>query len=415
MGLRKFILSVFICGLVPFILTPAALAQVDTLAQSYFREEALRLRQKEYQDVKGIRIGQAASLKAMISQEGQFDSNIFLTSNDKKHDYISITSPKFLLDVPMGRDARNLFQLMYAADIAAFSDFKSQNHVNQNVMAKADLSLPFGYLNAQNDFKDTVDRASTEFTNQVRRNENLSRFIFGVGLNKLSYEAGYSHFLRDYRESGFNTFNYTEDVYSGTAFYRVFPKTKALLEYDYGVIKYLNDATRNGDYSQVRTGFKLDLTGKTTGLVKVGYQQRNYDTQARSGFDGFVAEAGINTVFSERTSIALKFLRTAVESISSNNNYFDLNSVGVLLTQKLIGKFTLLLSTQFDRRDYPEVDPTADVKQRDSVLTEGITLQYRVKNFGRISLGYRYTADISSIDANEYNDNLISLRFDFLI
>jgi hypothetical protein len=411
MGICRTIIIALISGLIFGVLTSCASGQIDY----DYREEAIRMVQKEYQDVKGIRIGQAGSLKAMISQQGQYDSNIFLTSNNKKHDYISITSPKFLLDAPIGRDARHLLQLMYKADAATFSDFKIRNYVNQDVLAKINLSLPFGYLNVQDNFRDTVDRASTEFTSQMRRNENLAQTIFGVTINKLAYEVGYSYFLRNYHDNEFDTLNYSEAVYSGTVFYQVFPKTKALLEYDYGVIKYVNDELRNGDYGQIRAGFKVDLTGKTEGMVKLGYQQRNYDTEGRSGFSGFVAGAGINTIFSKKTMLGLNFISNAVESISSNNNYFDLNSVGAILTQKIMGNFTLLLSTQFSRREYPEVDPTANVKRRDSVLSEGITLQYQVKNFGRINLGYHYTTDISNIDSNEYNDNLISLWFDFLI
>lgn len=328
---------------------------------------------------------------------------------------ISITSPKFLFDLPIGRESRHLFQVMYKADAAAFSNFKSQNYVDQELLGKANLTLPFGYLNVQNDFRDTVDRASTEFTNQVRRNENLSQVVLGIEKNKMSYEAGYSHFLRHYHDNDLETLNYTEDVFAGTAFYRILTKIQALIEYDHGLIEYADDATRDGDYDQIRTGFKVDLSQKTKGIVKMGYQQRSYDTTSREGFEGFVAEAGMNVNFSEYTNLSFNYVSTAVESISSTNNYYNSHSVAGELTRKLIGNFSLLLSTQFERRQYPEVDPIENLKRRDSVLTEGCGLQYMLKNRGKINLGYQFTTDISNIDSNDYKDDLISLRFDFLI
>lgn len=384
-------------------------------AQSYIREAAFRMAQKQYQDVKGIRVGDAASLKVLISQEAQYDSNIFLTPTDEKHDLISITSPKFLLNLPIGRESRHLFQAMYKADIAAFSNFKSQNYVDQELLAKLNLALPFGYLNVQNDFRDTVDRSSTEFTDQVRRNENLSQVVLGVEKNKLTYQAGYTHFLRDYHDDDLENLNYTEDVFTGTAFYQVFSKTKALLEYDHGLIDYSDDVTRSGDYDQIRTGFKTELSAKTDGIVKLGYQQRKYDTGSREGFEGFVAQAGINANFSDSTNISFNYLNTAVESITSNNNFYKLNYISGTLTQKLVGHFSLILETQYERRRYPEVDPGANIKRRDSVFTEASTLQYSIKEWGKINVGYEYTTDISNIDANDYKDHVVSLRFDFLI
>ncbi len=385
------------------------------VADEDYREYTLRLEQKEFDNIKGLAIGDAARLKAIISQEGQYESNVFLTPSDEKHDYISITSPKFLLDVPIGQDERHLFQLKYGADISAFSHYKSQNYVNQDALARLDLTLPFGYMHFLNNFEDTVERAATEFTDRRRRTENLSQAILGIEQNKLSYEAGYSHFFRDYRDSQFDTLNYTEDFISGTAYYQLFPKTKTLVEYDHGIIQYPDDSTRDGDYDQIRGGFKYDLTGKTSGLVKLGYQDRSYDTPSRSGFAGFVAEVGLMSALTERTSFELRYLNTAVESIDSNNNYYNLNSISADITQDLAGNFSILGSARLDMRDYPENDPTINENREDWVNSESITLRYNIKERGRVNLGYQYTQDISNLDVAEYKDNLISLRFDLVL
>ena len=405
MKLLKTVLVFFIVGL---ILIPIVFAED-------FRDDSIRMEIREFQDIRGIHIGKASTLKFMISQEGQFDSNIFLTAGNKKSDFISVTSPKFLLDVPFGAEERHVIQLMYSADIGSFSDFKSQNYVNQDVRAKVNLHMPFGYFSIQNDFKDTIERAATEFTDRVRRNEDLSQAFLGVELNKVSYEAGLSHFLKNYHDDQFHNLNYTEDFYSATGFYQILPKIKALLEYDHGVLDYPNDSTRDGDYNQVLTGFIRDLTGKTTATLKIGYQKRTYDTEGHMGFEGLVSNAEINTALSERTTLGFNFTSTAVESIDSVNNYYDMNSFSANLTQKLIGDFSLLFSTQYERRNYPEVDSTFNVKRRDSVFTENASLQYNFKDRIKMNLGYKYTEDISNLDLQDYNDNLVFLRFDFLI
>ena len=404
MDIKKLTIIIFTLHI---IIVPGAVAQS-------LLEESVRQGQREIKDIKGISLGQTASLKAVISQEGQYDSNIFLTEEDVKHDLISITSPRLLVNVPLA-DNRHSIQLMYLADIATFSNYKSQNYVNQDVAAKVSLNFPFGYVNVQNDFRDTVQRADTEFTDQVRRYENFSQALLGVKMNKLSYEAGYAHFLRNYYEDRYETLNYQEDVLSGTVFYQMSPKLKTLLEYNHGIVNYVNDATRNAHYDQVRFGFKNELTGKIDSVVKLGYQNRDYDTVGRKGYEGFVAQAGVIADLSERTNLELKFLSSAVESVSAANNYYDVNSVVIKVTQEIINNVAILLSSQFDRRDYSEPDPVFNVKQRDAVITEGIMLRYTVLTRGRVSLGYQYTENLSNINSQEYKDNRISLRFDFLI
>ncbi len=404
MSIKKISISIFCFSLA---LAPVAVAQS-------LLEESARQSLRESKEMRGLSLGQTTSLKAVFSQEIQYDSNVFLTEADCKHDLISITSPRLILNMPFS-EAKHLFQVMYLADIATFSDYKSQNYIDQGVSAKLELTLPFGYFNVQNNFRDTVQRASTEFTDQVRRYEDLGQAALGVRMNKLSYEAGYAYFLRDYNEEQYDVLNYGEDIFSGTVFYQVSPKMKALLEYNRGLVDYINDTARNGHYDQARCGFKTGLTGKINGLVKLGYQNRDYDTAGQKGYEGFVSQAEVTADFSERTSLELNYIGTAVESISATNNYYDLNSVMMNVTQQVMNNIALLLSSQFDRRDYPEEDPAFNVKQRDSVFTGGVMLRYTVLNRGRVSLGYQYRETVSNISAKEYKDNLVSLRFDFLI
>jgi hypothetical protein len=395
-----------------FLLIFGSMLIAPVSAQSY-REEGIRIGSGALQDAKGISIGKA-TLKAMISQTGQYDSNVFLTSEGEKHDYISITSPELLLNVPMGIDERHLFQLMYRADAAAFSDNTSQNYLNQNAAANANMRLPWGYWNIQEDFKDTVDRSATEFTTQVRRQENRAQTTVGVEINKLTYELGYSNFLKRFHDSDFEGLDYNEDVFSGTVFYQLFPKTKALVEYDHGEVDYTEEsATRDGSYDQFLAGLKGEITGKTVGIVKLGYQSREYDLAGRKGYEGLIAETGLITTFSERTELALRFLRNAVESTYGNNSYYNANLFSAVLTQKLMDHFSLQASSVASRNLYPEeVDGE---KRNDTILTEGLTLGYDIKDGARVSLGYTYNQDISNIDSSDYTDNLVSLRFDFLL
>ena len=400
----KLALLVFIVGVI--FVQPA-------FAQS-FREDGVRIGQQEFKDMKGIKIGQA-SLKTGVSTEGLYDSNVYLTSNNKKTDYISVTSPKVLLDLPLGIDERHLVQLMYTAEAGAFADQKSQNYLNQNAAANVNLRLPFGYWNINDDFKDTIDRAGTEFTSQIRRHENKVETIVGIEMNKLSYELGYSDFMKRYVDQQYATIEYNEDVYSGTAFYQLFPKTKALVEYDRGVVNYAKDSNRDSVYDQFMAGLKGELTGKIEGIAKAGVQSRDYDQAGRSGYNGFVSETGLIGIFSDRTQVTLKYVTTIIESAFENNDYYNASIVSASLEQKLTGNYSVLVKSAFSRNRYHESDTTYNVKRHDSVISEGVALQYKPRDWFKSSLGYDYTETMSNIDVKSYNDNIVSMRVDLLM
>lgn len=384
-----------------------------SFAQEY-KAEDIRIGAAEFKDVKGIKIGQA-QLKQMFSFGGRYDSNVFLTPSDEKEDYINVLNPAFLLDLPFGLGGRHLIQVLYNAEIGLYSDYRKQDYVNQDVGVNFDFKLPFGYLNARNIFSRTSDRSGTEFTSQVKRKENQSDVALGVEINRLAYELAYEHFIESYLDPIYDNLGYQEDVYTLTGYYQAFPKTQALLEYKYGVVDYPDDNTRNGKYNQLRLGLKGQLTGKTVGIVKAGYQAREYDIAGRSGYNGFVAEAGITTKFSERTELTTKFIRVAEESIYAPNNYYDNNSLSFDLTQQIYSRLKLIASLQAECHLYPEVTPVVNKKRRDTILTSSLTLEYAIKDWWKAKLGYEYKKDNSNIGTSDYKRNLVSFMFTILM
>ena len=387
---------------------------VQTALAQTFRQEGVRIGAREFKDINGIRIGQG-TLKSGVSLTGQHDSNVFLTSNNKKADYISILSPKVLFDLPMGIDSRHLFQALYAADMAAFSDYSGQNYINQNAGLNLNLILPFGYFNVNDDFKDTVDRSSTEFTDQIRRRENRAAVAVGVEINRLTYELAFANFIKRYDDSTYRTLEYNEDVVSGTVYYQLFPKTKALVQYDHGMIDYSRDASRDASYDQFMAGLRGELTDKITGTVKLGYQLRDYDDAGEQGYEGLVSETGIDIAFTERRSLTLKYISKALESVYGANNYYDAHMLSAEFQQKLKGGFSLLLGAGYARNLYPETDTTLSVKRADTVVSGKSTLRYEVKDNMRVNLGYEHKENLSNIDSKEYVDNLTSIRFDLVM
>jgi len=407
----KTIKFVVMCLFLGFCASNTVFAQTFNGANNAydFNQEGYRIGDYEFNDVIGKQIG-PVNVKGLVSSEMDYDSNIFWTPNNKKADTINVTSPGVLVDMPLGIDQRHLLQLMYNADIGTFSKYSSQNYVNQYGAFNGDFKLPFGYLDVQDQFDHTSDRAGTEFTSEVVRTDNDASAALGFKFNKLALETGYSDDIHTYESDLYSEYAYTEDMVSETAYYQLFPKTKALVEYDHGWITYYKDDFRNGAYDQERVGLKGDITGKTQALIKVGYQDRTYDNI--TGFSGFVAEVGTITEFTERTKLSLTYDQGAEESTYLNDNYYDMHYFYATLDQKLMSHLNLQLTSGISRNNYPEVDPTLFQKRQDSILVEGIAFKYNIKQWASAKISYTFREDMSNIEAESYNDHLVTAGFE---
>jgi hypothetical protein len=359
-------------------------------------------------------VGQARFKGALTFSE-KFDSNIYLTSNSKKTDFINVVNPKVFMDLPFGIDERHNLQVLYSAEIGSYSNYHRNNYQNQDAVGLLNFKLPFGYFAIRDTFAKTSDRAGTEFTTQIKRTENQADALFGVEFNKLANEFAYTHYTRRFDDRGYAIYDYYEDIGTSTTYYQLFPKTKALLEYNYGVIDYTKDSSRDGYYNQIRVGLKGDLTGKTVGVAKFGYQERKYRTIGQDGYGNFVAEVGLMSQLSERTQLKFRFMDSAIESIYENNNYYNNNLVSLELIQGLIGNFTIIGSATAERNFYPESSPTYSRKRRDTILTGSLGLEYQAKDWVKAGLNYEYKEDISNIDVQDYNRNQVMVSITFMI
>jgi len=319
------------------------------------------------------------------------------------------------MDLPFGIDERHNFQVLYDAKLGSYSEHTNQNYQDQALTGLLNFKLPFGYFAIRNFFNKTSDRAGTEFTSLIRRTDNQADALFGIEFNKLANEFNYTHYTRHFNSRDYVNFNYREDVGTSTTYYQLFPKTKALFEYNYGAIDYTTDNSRDGYFNQYRVGLKGNLTGKTIGIIKAGYQDRKYKTNDKEGFSHFVAEVGVMSQLTDRTKLTLKFMDTAMESTYDNNNYYNNNSLTIELNQGLAGHLTLNALFGVDRNLYPEVGTIVAKKRKDTILTGGLGLEYQAKDWIKAGINYQYREDISNVDPQDYNQNQVMASITFMI
>ena len=373
------------------------------------KREQIRIAQGEFDNAKGIAIGKGR-LKTGFGVQGQYDSNIYRTSGDAKRDYIFTLEPKVIFDLPFGHENRHIFQAMYEGKGGIYCDHTKENYMNNAGIFNLDLDLNRGYFNAYDSIRYTTDRAGTEFTTLVKRLENTARATAGVEMGKFTLEGTFQNMVKHYTQGQYSQLSYYENTYDGTLFYQLFPKVQALIDYTFGQVRYRKNHDRNGYYNQILTGLKGDLTGKTVGIVKLGWQGRRYKTG--KDYDGFIGQLATITEFTSRTKLTLSYDTKPMESVFDSSNYYIMNMVSAKLEQQLKGHFSAWVKSGISRNLYPQLSSANNIKRRDWLFNAELWLNYTIKSWGKAGIGYEYDRRNSNLDSSEYGVHLISTRFD---
>jgi hypothetical protein len=343
----------------------------------------------------------------------EYDDNILLTRNDEIDDFIWTISPGVVIELPARKYA---VRLGYRADILRYMENDELDTVHHNLLADARVNFAAGLgLRLTDRFLITDEFAGfpvPELTQRVDRTENT----LDVGgdwtvRERYTFDVGYRWFLVDYEDS-FNEFDRQDHTVAGTFFYRVFPKTSVLGEVNYNWIRYEEPAValdRDSDAWRFKVGVKGDLTAKTTAIIKVGWEWRDYENAAREDWDGLIAEGEIIWKYREPSELRLFGGRANVESLFEGNNYYVTSYGGAEVRHFLRERLILRVRALGGVNEYPE-DVTVGTKsaeRSDTFFEAGVTLRYQIRRWIAVELGYAFLLLDSNFDEFDYEANRI--------
>ncbi len=345
-----------------------------------------------------------------VSSESQWDSNIFYDSSNEKDDFITVITPSIKSELGFGVEGKHKARVNYEVALGIFSKYDEQNYGNHDLFGEIDLDFNDYFLKVNDRFLFTSSRAGTEFENRNLRKDNTLNAIVGADFNKLSFDVGYSYFLRDYHSSLLNQFDMYENSVWTTGYIKIMPKTKGLLEYKYTNIKYDDATGRDGNAHAVMAGVQGEITSKITGIIKAGYKSKIYKNSARDDFSSAVVHTSLAYDPTDRLNINLAYEREGFESTYSNNNYYTGDHVLTDLNYKFgpDNNFVAKANGQYFFNDYPETGTTASVKRQDHLWSIGTGLDYHWKDWIVCGIGYAFTQRESNIGSRDYDQHVIS-------
>jgi hypothetical protein len=348
----------------------------------------------------------------------EYDDNILLTPDNEIDDFIFHIIPGVMLELPSRKYA---VRLGYQADILRYFDNTDLDTVHHSFLADGRVNFPGGLgLRLTDRFLITDDFSGfpvPELTQRVERWENtLDAGADYTVRERYTFDVNYRWFMVDYRDDPeFDQFDRDDHTIAGTFFYRVFPKTSVLGEVDYNIVRYDQPAVaddRDSDAWRFLVGAKGDITAKTSVLVKVGWEWRDYENPGRDDWDGFIAEGNIIWKYREPSEVRLFGGRANVESLEETRSYYITNYAGIEVRHFLSERLILRVRGLGGVNDYPEeasvgATTTVEAERSDTFFEAGGALRYQMRRWLAFELGYTFLYLDSNIDINDYRDNRV--------
>lgn len=253
--------------------------------------------------------------------------------------WITTVNPTFEL---AAKDRLNVYSLRYSLNSKTYHSTQSDNHVDHHVDLNSHLEFNDRNrldLNAGYDKVEVVgDTQGGVGINDKFHSYNVGG-VYGFGAQSAAMQlelAADQVWLRYDNDQVVNgrvvNSNRERDMstISGTAYYRVASKTRALAEVRYRDFDYqMKGSTLNNDATSYLMGVTWDATAKTTGTAKIGYTKKKYDDAGRDDATGSVWQVGVNWQPLTYSTFSLNTSRDFEEGYEGAEDAIDTTRTGI--------------------------------------------------------------------------------------
>jgi hypothetical protein len=384
----------------------------------------------------GIQLSEGTLLHAGVGVEAGYDSNVFYSANNVKGSSIVRVMP--YAEITNATRNGPVAKLL-TFDIRAGLQYRYFGSTDEDVKKyssawnpNAGLSLSLGGGQVGFGVADVFARIEDApyipspnpngaSTNQppIQRNNNQAsaEVRWAPGGGRLTGTLRYMNMIDIYDQS----YSYANAMTNSLMFdiaWKWLPKTAVFLNAQQGYVYYFNqtpliDLTtglptganlKNNSYPlYITAGLRGLLTEKTSAVLSVGYVNAFYSSGgSTSGFLGSTfAELTGTFRLTQLSRLVVGARHDFLNSVISNFAYRD--TVYLSYVQQIAGRLALDVSGRYAHLNYQGafVDPS-QVGRVDDLWQAGVTLDYFLRNWAYLGVGYSLLDNRSNIPINEY-------------
>lgn len=337
----------------------------------------------------------------MISVGYGFDDNITRASrNEISSNGVSI-APSLVADLVNNGDR---YVIGYNGRIIRYFDQKSNDTESHELQLQAQntyssrLTSSFfaNVMQAEDQVGATDSRSKTP--DQYR--QYSVRLAVGYGAadatGRIEGEMGYTD--KQYQNNRATTAALDQSAFNAAArfYYRVAPRTRALIEGRYQDINYdLNSATQNSQEYRALTGVTWEADDYFTGSAKVGMLRKSYDDARRGSFSDFTYEAAVRFMPRTYSTFDLTALRTIAESTGVGDHILE-DSLSLLWEHAWNNFISTRTGLSYVHSDY------VGATRKDNTFNANFNIDYKITRWLKTGAEIRFEDRNSNTFNNDY-------------
>jgi hypothetical protein len=360
-------------------------------------------------------MAQEAGFYAVVDSRLSYEDNILReTDANADSDSSVVVAPELTIAGILGKQR---FSAVYKGEYAKYFDFSDVNYTDHDIRLRADfdhsnrLASRFDaqYQDKHEDFGDLNDVfVNLNEFNHFTDKGLLGRLIYGRqdSFGQLVLRLGRN--IRDYDNNNQEFRSYERDLASLAFYYRVAPRTRILAEMvyqDYAYDPETGFLDFDNKYKVYRAGVEWAVTNQLEGIVKVGYQDRNYySLDTLRDISGLAYEASIDYTPNTYTTINLAARRESIDSSLETAGGFLRTSYGAGVKHSLTE--LTKLEAEFT---YAKDELVFSSNRQDNRIGGKLGVTYSLLTWVEVGANFSYEERNSTLDAADYKANSINL------
>lgn len=323
----------------------------------------------------------------------------------------------------LGLVGKHKFLFNYDGKLATYSDNSDFNYNEHKLTVGARLDhshkinsefkLGFDKKIETPGSTNSSTQALTDF-NQYTNKSALARLYYGQKNSIGQIVIGYKYNDLEYTNNQQDFRDYEEDQLNATFFYRIAPKTRLLFQATESEFTYNDQQLTNGllfnqssDQKTYHAGVEWEATAKTTGLFKIGYQDKDFDDIRFSDISGLSYFLDMIWKPNTYTNIKLGASRQATESALLNESGFLSTSYSVDVSHYIRPRTAITARIGIDNDEIATSSNRTD--KRNSIQ---IGINHSLREWLNIKLAYKYQEKTSDIELFNFESNIVQLSLE---
>ena len=370
----------------------------------------------------GIDLGSGVTFLPGFELTVSDDSNIYKLPDATKVDStVTRLKPSFGIQADLGATQ---LTAGYVAEKGMYTNDSDDNYIETRLSASSktevssrdevDFNLNYNIVHDDRG-SGTVEGNAAIATEPDTYDETVvgAAYIYGSDsamLNLKPYAEYYNKHYTNNKNLGTADRNYSQVKLGALLSVKVSSATKALLEVRSADISYEEDSAkakgREGNLMNLLAGASWDITGKTTGEVKLGALKRSFDESGIDDSTRFAWEAQL--IWNPRSYSTVTFLSQQTANETNDPGTYIASQYSLVSWDHEFSPFmSVVLDASLSNDEY--VDDTAG--REDEVVSYGVTGVFSPSKILDIKASLKDESRDSSIAALDYDRQIIMLGF----